>query len=56
MQNVALVEMIVKYHSSQKKIDLFTAENASRIINQNQEDPASFYCLIHFYKRAPAAQ
>jgi GTPase SAR1 family protein len=37
MQNVAIVETIVKCHSNQKKIDLFIAENASKITNQNQE-------------------
>jgi hypothetical protein len=37
MRNVAIVETIVKYHSNQKKIDLFIAENASKITNQNQE-------------------
>ena len=31
------VEMNVKYHSNQKKTDLFTAENASKITNQHQE-------------------
>jgi hypothetical protein len=30
-QNAATVEMIVKYHSNQKKTDLFIAENASKI-------------------------
>jgi hypothetical protein len=34
---VAIVGTIVKYHSNQKKIDLFIAENASKITNQNQE-------------------
>jgi hypothetical protein len=29
--------MIVKYHSNQKKTDLFIAENVSKIINQLQE-------------------
>jgi hypothetical protein len=29
--------MIVKYHSNQKKTDLFIAENVSKITNQNQE-------------------
>jgi hypothetical protein len=37
IQNVAIVETIVKYHSNQKKIDLFIAENASKITNQSQE-------------------
>jgi hypothetical protein len=32
MQNAETVEMIVKYHSNQKKTDLFIAENASKII------------------------
>ena len=31
-QHVATVEMNVKYHSSQKKTDLFIARNASQII------------------------
>jgi hypothetical protein len=31
MQNVGTVEMIVKYHSNQKKTDLYTAENVSKI-------------------------
>jgi hypothetical protein len=31
------VERIVKYHSNQKKTDLFIAENVSKSINQNQE-------------------
>jgi hypothetical protein len=31
MQNAETVEMIVKYHSNQKKTDLFIAENASKI-------------------------
>jgi hypothetical protein len=35
MQNAETVEMIVKYHSNQKKTDLFIAENASRIIDQH---------------------
>ncbi len=30
MQNAETVEMIVRYHSSQKKTDLFIAGNASR--------------------------
>jgi hypothetical protein len=34
-QNVATVETIVKYHSNQKKTDLFIAENASKNTNQN---------------------
>jgi hypothetical protein len=33
MQNVGTVEMIVKYHSNQKKTDLYIAENASKIID-----------------------
>jgi len=36
-QNAATVEMIVKFHSNQKKTDLFIAENASKNINQHQE-------------------
>jgi hypothetical protein len=30
-QNAETVEMIVKYHSDQRKTDLFIAENASKI-------------------------
>jgi ribosome-associated toxin RatA of RatAB toxin-antitoxin module len=37
LQNVGTVEMIVKFHSSQKMIDLFIAESASKITNQNQD-------------------
>ena len=37
LQNVGTVEMIVKYHSSQKMTDLFIAENVSKITNQNQD-------------------
>ncbi len=33
-QPVVTVEMNVKYHSSQKKIDLFIAKNVSKIINK----------------------
>jgi hypothetical protein len=33
MQNVGTVEMIVKYHSNQKKTDLYIAENASKTID-----------------------
>ena len=33
MQNAETVEMIVKYHSSQKTTDLFIAENVSKITN-----------------------
>jgi hypothetical protein len=36
-QNAATVEMIVKYHSNQKKTDLFIAENASKTTNLNQD-------------------
>ena len=36
MQPVATVEMNVKYHSSQKKTDLFIAENVSKITNQQK--------------------
>jgi hypothetical protein len=36
-QNAGTVERIVKYHSNQKKTDLFIAENVSKSINQNQE-------------------
>ena len=32
MQNAEIVEMIVKYHSNQKKTDLFIAMNASKNI------------------------
>jgi hypothetical protein len=31
------VEMIVKYHSNQNKIDPYIAENVSKITNQNHE-------------------
>jgi len=34
MQNAVTVEMIVKYHSSQKTTDLFIAENVSKITNK----------------------
>ena len=37
LQNVGTVEMIVKYHSSQKMTDLFIAESASKTTNQNQD-------------------
>jgi len=33
-QPVVTVEMNVKYHSSQKKIDLYIVENVSKIINK----------------------
>ena len=36
-QLVVTVEMNAKYHSNQKMTDLFIVENASKIINQNQE-------------------
>jgi len=36
-QHAVTVEMNVKYHSSQKKTDLFIAGNASKITNQNQD-------------------
>ena len=32
MQNAEIVEMIAKYHSNQKKIDLFIVMNASKNI------------------------
>jgi hypothetical protein len=35
LQLVVIVEMNVRYHSNQKKTDLFIAENASKITNQN---------------------
>ena len=35
MQHVLTVEMTVKYHLGQEVISLFTVENVSRIINQN---------------------
>jgi len=35
MQPVLTVEMTVKYHLDQEAINLFTVENVSRIINQN---------------------
>jgi len=37
LQNVGTVEMIVRYHSSQKMTDLFIAESVSKITNQNQD-------------------
>jgi hypothetical protein len=37
MQNAETVELIVKYHFNQKKTDLYTAENVSKITNQNHE-------------------
>jgi hypothetical protein len=37
LQNAGTVEMIVKFHSSQKMTDLFIAESASKITNQNQD-------------------
>jgi len=37
MQNVEIVEMIVKYHSNQKKTDQYIAMNVSKSINQHQE-------------------
>ena len=36
-QLVLTVKMNAKYHSNQKMTDLFSVENASKIINQNQE-------------------
>jgi hypothetical protein len=36
-QNAEIVEMIVKYHSNQNKIDPYIAENVSKITNQNHE-------------------
>jgi hypothetical protein len=39
-QNAEIVEMIVKFHFNQKKTDLFIAENASKITNQNQDKVA----------------
>jgi protein subunit release factor A len=36
-QNAEIVERIVKYHSNQNKIDLYIAENVSKITNQNHE-------------------
>jgi acyl-coenzyme A thioesterase PaaI-like protein len=39
-QHVVTVEMNVKYHSNQKKTDLFIAENVSKTINQPQEKVA----------------
>ncbi len=33
-QNAGTVEMIVKYHSNQKKTDLFIAENVSKITDR----------------------
>jgi hypothetical protein len=37
MQNAEIVERTVKYHSNQNKIDLYIAENVSKITNQNHE-------------------
>ena len=37
MQNAETVERIVKYHSNQNKTDPYTAENASKITNQNHD-------------------
>jgi len=37
LQNVGTAETIVKYHFSQKMTDLFIAESASKITNQNQD-------------------
>ncbi|MDB4342312.1 hypothetical protein N9998_01050 [Nitrosopumilus sp.] len=37
MQNAEIVERIVKCHSNQNKTDLYIAENASKITNQNHE-------------------
>ena len=39
-QHVVTVEMNVKYHSNQKKTDLFIAENASKIIDLHQDKVA----------------
>jgi len=39
-QHVVTVEMNVKYHSNQKKTDLFIAENVSKITNQPQDKVA----------------
>ena len=39
-QHVVTVEMNVKYHSNQKKTDLFIAENASKTTNQPQDKVA----------------
>jgi protein subunit release factor A len=36
-QNAEIVELIVKYHSNQKKTDPYIAENVSKITNQNHE-------------------
>jgi acyl-coenzyme A thioesterase PaaI-like protein len=36
LQHVATVEMNVKYHSNQKKTDLFIAENVSKIIKTSK--------------------
>jgi len=34
MQNVGIVERIAKYHSNQKKIDLFIAMSVSKITDE----------------------
>jgi len=39
-QNAVTVEMNVKYHSNQKKTDLFIAENASKTTNQSHDKVA----------------
>jgi hypothetical protein len=36
-QNAEIVEMIVKYHSNQKKTDLYIAENASKITDNTNK-------------------
>jgi len=36
-QNAVIVVPIVKYHFNQKKIDLYIAENVSKITDQHQE-------------------
>jgi protein subunit release factor A len=36
-QNAEIVEMIVKYHSNQKKTDLYIAENVSKITDNTNK-------------------
>jgi len=36
-QNAEIVEMIVKYHSNQRKTDLYIAENASKITDNTNK-------------------
>jgi len=47
-QNAVTVEMIVKYHSSQKTTDLFIAENVSKITNKVKNRFEYFSKLLYF--------